>query len=92
MIIQQLDNEIFIYRKPTSEFFTNSLDALADVFIDKNIWEISSKTNILDTDMTINKKCLYLKDSYFDKKDADNKINLDNQYNKIIYFQLFFVN
>lgn len=85
MFIEQLDSEIFIYRKPTNESFMEYINMLENIFIDKNVWEVSSKFNILDTDIVTNKKCTYLKDNYFDKKETKNKVNLDNSYNKIIY-------
>lgn len=60
MIKIQLDNKIFLYKNNTAPNFLLNLKYIEDILIDKNIWQISSKSNILDTDFTLNKQVIYL--------------------------------
>lgn len=55
-----LDNNIFFYNGSSNINFVSHLNEVESLPIDKNIWEISCKTNILDTDFTLDKKVLYL--------------------------------
>lgn len=60
MIKTQLDNQIFLYQNNSAPNFLLNLENIENILIDKNIWEISSKSNIIDTDFTLNKKIIYL--------------------------------
>ncbi len=81
----QLDDKIFLYKGNLQEDLLSHVSALESFLTYKNVWEISSKNNLNDTDLTINKPVLYLKTRTFNFADLLSVNNPQIQYNKELF-------
>ena len=77
MIKKQLDSDIFLYKNNNAPNFLLNLENIESAAIDANVWEISSKSNIKDTDFTLNKQVFYLKSGTYRLEKIINNNNLE---------------
>jgi len=86
MVRVELDNKIFLYKNNNCLNFLLKIQSIENILIDKNVWEVSCKSNILDTDFTLDKKVLYLKSISCDLTKIRDKSNPESKkYYKEIY-------
>jgi len=81
----QLDDKIILYKNNSAPEFLNSLENIDNILINKNAWEVSCKSNLLDTDFTLNKNVLYLKSDNFSARSLLAINNSQLEYDKEIY-------
>lgn len=81
----QLDDKIILYKNSSAPEFLNSLENIDNILINKNVWEVSCKSNLLDTDFTLNKNVLYLKSDNFSARSLLATNNSQLEYDKEIY-------
>ena len=84
MIKKQLDSDIFLYKNNNAPNFLLNLENIEGATIDANVWEISSKSNIKDTDFTLNKQVFYLKSGTYN---LDKIINNNNSEEIKYYYE-----
>lgn len=76
-----LDEKIILYKKESSCNFVDLIYNIGNIESTRNVWQISSKNNVLDRDLIYNKKVFYL--DYI--KDQDEFLNnFNKEYNSNI--------